>query len=77
MGRPDRRIDVDRHAAPIIRGRTDDRLWEAFDDELTDFETGKGSVKLPYTLSQLPADLLTRMIRYRIAEHVDGGVKWM
>lgn len=49
---------------------------EAFAADLTRFETGKGSIKLPYR-SDIPADLLRRMIRFRIKEYERGGVKWM
>lgn len=49
---------------------------EAFAAQLADFTTGKGSVQLPYD-RPLPTELLQRMIRYRIAEHVDDGVMWM
>ena len=48
---------------------------ESFSTELTDFTTGKGSVKLPHD-EDVPVDLLTRMIRHRIREYVDDGVKW-
>lgn len=48
---------------------------EAFDDELSDFETGKGSVKIPYD-HEVPSDLLRRMITYRIREFEDDGVMW-
>lgn len=49
---------------------------EAFNDQLTGFETGKGSVKLSYD-PVVPVDLLTRMIAYRIREWEIDGVKWM
>ncbi|GID94099.1 iron chaperone [Amorphoplanes digitatis] len=49
---------------------------EAFDAELGDLETGKGTVKLPYG-GPVPADLLRRMIEYRVREHEDAGVLWM
>jgi uncharacterized protein YdhG (YjbR/CyaY superfamily) len=49
---------------------------EAFDDDLTDFDTGKGTVKLPYGQS-VPVDLLRRMIAFRVREHEDDGVLWM
>ncbi|WUD77452.1 DUF1801 domain-containing protein [Streptomyces sp. NBC_00510] len=49
---------------------------EAFDAELTDFGTGKGTVKLPYG-SPVPTDLLRRMIAYRVREHEDDAVLWM
>jgi uncharacterized protein YdhG (YjbR/CyaY superfamily) len=49
---------------------------DAFAGELTGFETGKGSVKLPYG-SAVPAELLQRMMTFRIREFEDDGVKWM
>ncbi|MGW1529762.1 iron chaperone [Streptomyces sp. NPDC002159] len=49
---------------------------EAFEADLCDVETGKGSVKLPYG-SPVPTDLLRRMIEYRVREHEDDGVLWM
>jgi uncharacterized protein YdhG (YjbR/CyaY superfamily) len=49
---------------------------EAFDADLADFATGKGSVKLPYG-QPVPGDLLRRMIAFRVREHEDAGVLWM
>lgn len=49
---------------------------EAFNAELADFDTGKGSVKLPYA-QPVPADLLRRMIAFRVREHEEEGVLWM
>ncbi|GIJ46966.1 hypothetical protein Val02_38520 [Virgisporangium aliadipatigenens] len=49
---------------------------EAFDEELTGYETGKGFVKLPYGKPP-PSDVLRRMIEYRVREHEDDGVLWM
>ncbi|MGH4031051.1 iron chaperone [Actinomycetota bacterium Odt1-20B] len=49
---------------------------EAFDAELADFSTGKGSVKLPYG-EPVPDDLLRQMIAFRVREHEDDGVLWM
>ncbi|MFD5625444.1 iron chaperone [Streptomyces sp. NPDC127072] len=49
---------------------------EAFDAELADFTTGKGSLKLPYT-RPVPADLLRRMMEFRLREHEQDGVLWM
>lgn len=43
--------------------------------ELDGYGTGKGSVRLPYD-QPIPADLLGRMIAYRIRELHDDGVKW-
>ncbi|MCX5535498.1 DUF1801 domain-containing protein [Streptomyces sp. NBC_00006] len=48
----------------------------AFDADLADFTTGKGSVKLPYG-RPVPGDLLRRMIAYRVREHEVEGVRWM
>ncbi|OQQ13352.1 hypothetical protein B0675_37815 [Streptomyces sp. M41(2017)] len=49
---------------------------DAFDAELDGFETGKGSVKLPYDTA-VPTDLLRRLIAYRVREHEEDGVLWM
>lgn len=48
---------------------------EAFAEELTAFETGKGSVQLPYG-EPLPEDLLRRMIAHRLREFEEDGVTW-
>ncbi len=49
---------------------------EAFADRLQDFDTGKGSIKLPYG-DEIPTELLTEMIAHRIREFEVDGVKWM
>jgi uncharacterized protein YdhG (YjbR/CyaY superfamily) len=49
---------------------------EAFDDDLTDMATGKGTVKIPYG-QPVPTDLLRRMIAFRVREHENDGVLWM
>ncbi|SNT15636.1 Uncharacterized conserved protein YdhG, YjbR/CyaY-like superfamily, DUF1801 family [Micrococcales bacterium KH10] len=49
---------------------------DAFAQDLTGFDTGKGSVKLPYD-KPVPSPLLRKMIKYRVHEHVEHGVKWM
>ncbi|ATG51855.1 hypothetical protein CFK38_10215 [Brachybacterium vulturis] len=49
---------------------------EAFAEELAAFETGKGSVKLPY-VAPVPVPLLRRMITHRLREFEDEGVNWM
>lgn len=49
---------------------------EAFADRLSGFDTGKGSIKLPYD-EEIPAELLAEMIGYRIREFEVDGVKWM
>ena len=49
---------------------------QAFGDELSGYEVGKGSVKLPYD-TPVPTDLIARMIHYRTREHEVDGVKWL
>ena len=49
---------------------------DAFDADLADFSTGKGSIKLPFG-QPVPDDLLRRMIVFRVREHEDDGVLWM
>ncbi len=49
---------------------------EAFVSELAAYATGKGSVKLGYE-EAVPADLLAQIIRYRLREYEDHGIKWM
>lgn len=53
-----------------------DEYLAAFDAELAPWETGKGSVKLPYG-GPVPDDLLRRMMWFRVREHEDDGVLWM
>jgi uncharacterized protein YdhG (YjbR/CyaY superfamily) len=61
-----------KHAAATFTPST----REAFDAELAGFDTGKGSVKLPYG-EHVPDDLLRRMMQFRVREHEDDGVLWM
>jgi uncharacterized protein YdhG (YjbR/CyaY superfamily) len=49
---------------------------EAFAGELSGFRTGKGSVQLPYT-DPVPAEMIGRMIEYRINEFEVDGIRWM
>lgn len=49
---------------------------EHFAARLTDFSTGKGSVKLPY-IDPVPTSLLEDMMRFRLHEFEDDGVLWM
>jgi len=49
---------------------------EAFQDELTGWATGKGTIQLPYDQA-VPSDLLRRMIAFRVREHEEDGVLWM
>jgi uncharacterized protein YdhG (YjbR/CyaY superfamily) len=48
----------------------------AFEDELVNYETGKGSVKLFYG-QPVPHDLLERMMLARLREFEVDGVTWM
>jgi uncharacterized protein YdhG (YjbR/CyaY superfamily) len=49
---------------------------EAFAEQLTGFETGKGTVKLPYDQPP-PTALLKAMIEHRVIEFERDGMKWM
>jgi uncharacterized protein YdhG (YjbR/CyaY superfamily) len=43
---------------------------EAFMDELSGYETTKGSVKFPNS-RPLPLDLITRIVQFRVAQNLD------
>ncbi len=47
----------------------------AFESELSVYETGKGSVKLPYD-KPLPTKLIEKIVLYRAKEYRENGVKW-
>lgn len=49
---------------------------EALKDRLTDYETGKGSVKLAYE-TPLPTELIKEFVQYRAKEYRTDRVKWM
>lgn len=49
---------------------------EAFEDELSDFKTGKGSVQIPYD-KPLPTELIIKITEYRDWESKEKGVTWM
>lgn len=49
---------------------------EAMQIELSDYETGKGSVKLSYD-KPLPAKLIEKFVLCRAKEYREDGVKWM
>jgi uncharacterized protein YdhG (YjbR/CyaY superfamily) len=51
-------------------------IREAFEDELVNYETGKGSVRLYYG-QPAPHDLLERMMLARLREYEVDGVNWM
>lgn len=48
---------------------------EALEKELTEYETGKGSIKLSYD-KPLPAALIKKVAQYRAEEYRAHGVKW-
>jgi uncharacterized protein YdhG (YjbR/CyaY superfamily) len=48
----------------------------AFDADLGGLATGKSGVKLPYG-EPVPAEVLRRMIAFRVREHEVDGVLWM
>ncbi len=48
---------------------------QAFEDRLTGYKTGKGSVQLPYD-QDLPTELIKEMAAYRLTEYQNRGVKW-
>ena len=43
------------------------RAMDAFADELKSYKTGKGSIQFPLDRT-LPADLITRMVKFRVRE---------
>jgi len=47
----------------------------AFRDELSGYETGKGSIRLPYD-KQLPSALIRKFVAYRAREYRENGIKW-
>jgi uncharacterized protein YdhG (YjbR/CyaY superfamily) len=49
---------------------------EALQNELSDYETGKGSVRLSYD-KPLPTKLIEKFVLYRSKEYRENGVKWM
>lgn len=48
---------------------------EAFEDELADFKTGKGSIQFPHE-QPLPTDLIKKITEYRVWESKEKDVKW-
>lgn len=49
---------------------------EALQGELSDYETGKGSVKLSYD-KPVPTSLIEKFVLYSAKEYRETGVKWM
>jgi uncharacterized protein YdhG (YjbR/CyaY superfamily) len=49
---------------------------DPFRKELSEFETGKDTIKLPYD-KPLPVDLITRIAEYRIRDVKENDAKWM
>lgn len=48
---------------------------QAFEDELKEYKTGKGSVQLAYD-KPLPKELIEKLVRYRADEYCTRGVNW-
>lgn len=59
------------HASLVVTPSTK----QAFEDKLTDYTTGKGSVNLPYD-QPLPTKLITDMVKYRLEEYKEHHVNW-
>lgn len=49
---------------------------EALDGWFGEFETGKGSLKIPHT-ADLPVDLIRRLLDHRVREWTVDRVRWM
>lgn len=49
---------------------------QAFEGEFGTYETGKGTLKLPYH-APLPTDLVRRLLEHRVREYAERGVRWM
>ncbi len=49
---------------------------KAFYSDLSDYETGKGSIKLSYE-QPFPAELIKKIVLYRAQEYQNDGIKWM
>jgi uncharacterized protein YdhG (YjbR/CyaY superfamily) len=47
----------------------------AFEDDIANYETGKGSVQLAYD-KPLPEALIKKFVSYRADEYRNHGVKW-
>jgi len=51
-------------------------VLQAFAGELKKFETGEGSLRLPYD-KPIPAELIRRMTELRLKELTENDAKWM
>lgn len=60
------------HATVVVTPSAKD----AFEGEFGEFETGKGSLKIPYA-APLPSELITAMLEHRVREYTERGVLWM
>lgn len=47
---------------------------EAFQEELSKYKSGKGSVQFPLN-KPIPFDLITRIVRFRVKENIEKGEK--
>ncbi len=48
---------------------------KAFEDDLTKFNTGKGSIQFPYR-QLLPTNLIRKITEYRVWESREKGIMW-
>lgn len=48
---------------------------EAFEEQLSTFKTGKGSIQFPYE-QPLPVELIRELTAYRVWESKEKGVNW-
>jgi uncharacterized protein YdhG (YjbR/CyaY superfamily) len=47
---------------------------EAFEKELSTYKVGKGSIQFPID-EPLPVSLITKMVKYRVKENMEKGLK--
>lgn len=60
------------HTNIVVTPSTKEALGGGFGE----FETGKGSLKIPYA-ADLPVDLIRRLLAHRVREWAVDGVRWM
>ncbi|MDR8393733.1 DUF1801 domain-containing protein [Aliifodinibius sp. S!AR15-10] len=48
---------------------------QAFEEDLSGFKTGKGSIQIPLE-QELPTDLIRKLTQYRVWESREKGVNW-
>jgi len=48
---------------------------QAFEKELTNYQTGEGSIQFPLD-KPLPLSLIKKIVQFRVAESKEGTIKW-